>query len=434
MKLNRCLFSLAMLFPTSLFAIATLITTPQIAFSQESTEVPKWTDLSGSKTIQAKFLRLEGDSVILEKADGQEIAVPLNKLNLKSQAQAKRLANPQAFEKKASSSPAMKPKSSSGENGEPVSTAKSSSSDSAESTRTTKLPSGITATETLKLIAEELKKDNYAVLMDTMSDEQIEVMKNIFATAATKLNKSSFDSIKSLFKRSGKVMSEKKEFIMNYPKLPPQVKPRLSAHYDTIVAVLTDFVASPAANYKTWSEGDAVTLLPEVIRMVDIYGSKIAETEKTLDPNSQINMSNVLSIWGANVSKNDIVSGKVLIASENGDKATLEFVGVNGEKQTSDLERVNGRWLAIENDVYRSNMAAAKQQLAQLEAVDASQISGQLTLGLAVVGGLIGQLERANSQEQFNQQMDQLLQSAGQMIPGAGGGPGLPPGLPPLNP
>jgi hypothetical protein len=79
-------------------------------------------------------------------------------------------------------------------------------------------------------------------------------------------------------------------------------------------------------------------------------------------------------------------------------------------------------------------MAAAKQQLAQLEAVDASQISGQLTLGLAVVGGLIGQLERANSQEQFNQQMDQLLQSAGQMIPGAGGGPGLPPGLPPLNP
>jgi|GEM_PF-2280882 len=433
MKLNRCLFSLAMLFTTSLLAIATLFTMSQIAFAQESTEIPKWTDLSGSKTIQAKFLRLEGDNVILEKSDGQEIAVPLNKLNLKSQAQAKRLANPQAFEKKPSSSPAMKPKSSSTESSGSVSTAKSSSSESTDKA-SAKLPTGITATETLKLIAEELKKDNYAILMETMSDEQIQVMKDIFATASTKLNKSSFDSIKSLFKRSGKVMSEKKEFIMNYPKLPSEVKPRLSAHYDTIVAVLTDFVASPAANYKTWSEGDAVTLLPEVIRMVDIYGSKIAETEKTLDPNSQINISNVLSVWGANVSKNDIVSGKVRIASENGDKATLEFVGVNGEKQTSDLERVNGRWLAIENDVSRNNMAAAKQQLAQLEAVDASQISGQLTLGLAVVGGLIGQLERANSQEQFNQQMDQLLQSAGQMIPGAGGGPGLPPGLPPLNP
>jgi hypothetical protein len=433
MKLNRSLFFLAMLCPTSLFAIATLVATPQLAIAQDATEIPKWTDLSGSKTIQAKFIRLEGDSVVLEKSDGTEVTVPLNKLNLKSQAQAKRLANPQAFEKKASSSPEMKPKASATENSGSVSTAKSSSSDSSESTRT-KLPAGISATETLKFIAEELKKDNYTVLMDTMSDEQIQVLKDIFATAATKLNKSSFDSIKSLFKRSGKVMSEKKEFIMNYPKLPPQVKPRLSAHYDTIVAILTDFVASPAASYKTWSDGDAVTLLPEVIRMVDVYGSKIAETEKTLDPNSQINMSNVLSIWGANVSKNDIVSGKVSIANEEGDKATLEFVGVNGEKQTSDLERVNGRWQAIENDVYRNNMAAAKQQLAQLEAVDASQISGQLTLGLAVVGGLIGQLERANSQEQFNQQMDQLLQSAGQMIPGAGGGPGLPPGLPPLNP
>jgi hypothetical protein len=50
---------------------------------------------------------------------------------------------------------------------------------------------------------------------------------------------------------------------------------------------------------------------------------------------------------------------------------------------------------------------------------------------LAVVGGLIGQLDRANSQEEFNQQMDQLMQAAGQMVPGAG--PGVP-GLPPIGP
>jgi hypothetical protein len=422
MTFRRYLYSLAVALSTYVVPLSFSVLNPEVSVAQEATESYKWTDISGARTIDAKFVRLEGDSVVLEKADGSEVTVPLNKLNLKSQAQAKRLGNPKAFEKQPSSSEKMKPSGSD--------TASADSADSAESSSRATLPQGITATETLKIIADELGKENYGILIDTMSPEQIQLVKDMTSTAASKLNKSSFDSIKSLFKRSAKVMGEKKQFIMNYPKLPSEVKPRLSAHYDTVVGLLNDMVASPVADYKVWTDGDTEKLLPVLMRLSDVYGTKIIETEKKLDPNTPANITSFIAVWDAPVSKESVLSGKVRIASESGDKADLEYIGIDGNKATSKLERVNGRWQAVETDTSRMAMQMQQQQLAQLQAVEPGQISGQLTLGLAVVGGLIGQLERANNQEEFNQNMDQLMQAAGQMVPGAGG-PGAPLPLPP---
>ena len=48
-----------------------------------------WTSSDG-KTIQAKFIKLDGDNVVIEKADGQQFSVPLARLSPESQAQAKK--------------------------------------------------------------------------------------------------------------------------------------------------------------------------------------------------------------------------------------------------------------------------------------------------------------------------------------------------------
>lgn len=430
MKLYRPLLALAVMCSTySVPFIASVATSPSI-LAQDATESYKWTDISGSRTIDAKFVRLEGESVVLEKADGSEVTVPLNKLNLKSQAQAKRLANPKAFEKQPNSSATMKPKPST-DTSAADKPAEAPADSAGEAATRASLPKDITAAETLKIIISELDKENYGILIDTMTPEQTQVLKEIFSTASTKLNKSSFDSIKSLLKRSGKVMGEKKEFIMNYPKLPSEVKPRLSAHYDTVVGLVNDMVASSVADYKAWTEGDIEKLLPVMMKLADVYGTKFIETEKKLNPNTPANMSSFIAVWGAAVTKETLKSGKVRIVNENGNQAQLEFVSANGGTESINLERVQGRWLAVETDLTRASLEQANQQLTQIQSADAGQISGQLTLGLAVVGGLIGQLERANTQEEFNQQMDQLMEMAGQMVPGAG--PGIP-GLPPVGP
>ena len=48
-----------------------------------------WTSADG-KVIQAKFIKLDGDSVVIERADGQQFTVPLSRLSPESQAQAKK--------------------------------------------------------------------------------------------------------------------------------------------------------------------------------------------------------------------------------------------------------------------------------------------------------------------------------------------------------
>ena len=68
-----------------------LIAIQSLAQSQGKDE--EWTDISGKKTVIAEFIRLEGVQLILRKADGKELVIPLNKLDDKSRIKARAIAN-----------------------------------------------------------------------------------------------------------------------------------------------------------------------------------------------------------------------------------------------------------------------------------------------------------------------------------------------------
>lgn len=431
MKFSSYVLTTSLLFAAyaSPLAVLTLVT-PATLVAQQPDDVLKWTDISGSRTIDAKFVRLEGESVVIEKSDGTELTVPLNKLNLKSQAQAKRMANPKAFEKKPSAPKDMKDKPAATDAADDKNTAEKADAkkEDVSSTATTAklpdpiIPANLSAKDALAFVAQELSKDNYAVIVDTMPREQLELAQEGMQKLVSKLNKSSFDSIKALLKRATKVMAEKKSFILNYPKIPADAKPRLSAHYDTIVSLMQEINSSPLVEMKNWTDGDIGACMPVIFRLTDVYGARFVETEKAINPSVPATMSTFIAVWGAPVKKQDLVDGKVRINGENGDTATLEFIGPTGAAANVSLEQIDGRWYPKSSEITETATKQLRDQIAQLDKVDAKQISGNLMLGLAVVGGLVGQLERANTQEEFNEQMDQLFNSAAGMIPAGPGG------------
>ena len=67
-----------------------LIAIQSLAQSQGTDE--EWTDISGKKTVIAEFIRLDGVQLILRKADGKELVIPLNKLDDKSRIKARAIA------------------------------------------------------------------------------------------------------------------------------------------------------------------------------------------------------------------------------------------------------------------------------------------------------------------------------------------------------
>ena len=78
-------------------------------YGQDS-KLAKWEDVSGTHKIEAEFVRIDGDNVLLKNAQGKELKIPLAKLSVGSQLQAKKLANPALFEKpKAKPSPTAQP-------------------------------------------------------------------------------------------------------------------------------------------------------------------------------------------------------------------------------------------------------------------------------------------------------------------------------------
>jgi hypothetical protein len=60
---------------------------PATAPAKAAPAILNWTNFEG-KTIQAGFVRLDGENVVLKMANGQEIPYPLSKLNPASQKQA----------------------------------------------------------------------------------------------------------------------------------------------------------------------------------------------------------------------------------------------------------------------------------------------------------------------------------------------------------
>ncbi len=84
-------------------------------YGQDS-KLTKWEDVSGAFKIEAEFVRMDGDNVLLKNSQGKELRIPLAKLSIGSQLQAKKLANPALFEKpKAKPSPTTQPANSDSE-------------------------------------------------------------------------------------------------------------------------------------------------------------------------------------------------------------------------------------------------------------------------------------------------------------------------------
>ncbi|MFO1063171.1 MAG: hypothetical protein U0892_04795 [Pirellulales bacterium] len=75
--------------------------------SAQDSNVLTWINNNGAK-LEASFLRLDGETVVVAKRDRSEVKIPLESLSLASQYQAKKSADPKAFEKPAPPPPPPK--------------------------------------------------------------------------------------------------------------------------------------------------------------------------------------------------------------------------------------------------------------------------------------------------------------------------------------
>jgi hypothetical protein len=365
----------------------------------------KWTDSSGTKTIEADFIKLDGIQLTIKKSDGKEIVIPLYKLDNTSRLLARKLAKTPRSTASASATSsdteAVTTTSSSGGSGDDI------------------FPPNATAREFFDIIIRELERKNFAISWDSMPASQQADIEQLIQLALTKVDQKTLDEIGKFKKEILSTLRAKKNFILNSKAIPidNNMRPIVGQAYDPATelldVILTDELlnldklqsAKPKAFIQDYS-ARVILRLESLLKVLPFPG----------DPMATITGPAMAPLKGMQIKSVSETEALVTVATPNG---SVEESYI----------KVENRWVSKKQwDSWKTMKAQAEQTINEIEP---KTVSLQVKQALAFVRIPIGVLAEAESQ----QDVDDILGDIVRQVQGAaaGFGAGLMSGMAPPN-
>ena len=370
-------------------------------------EVQTWTDESGKYKIQAKFIKLDGDTLQLESAEGKQLNVPFSKLNFSSQLQARKLADPKAYE------PPVLP-----------------STLAAPPLRESPLPDDPTIEQFLDAMKKELSEENMDVLWHALTPEMQQDTEAIVIKAAEIAGPKFFKQLQAVLPNALTIVRDKRSMILAHPRIVrnPEVIKNLSQMLPAIEPMMEVFTRP-----ETWSSENFKT--GKVGAWLVVFMNDLNKAQKPFEALLKQNPS-TKAIAGGDIKK---LTYKVIEKST--DTAKVSFEGEGVAKQEISFKKTGKSWLPAEMvDNWPSNIAIAKSQLDGMDKSAVDQLRMSLSTGLTFANGILGSLANAKTQAEFNQLLEPWMGQIDQFMRGFASGmnrqstPGMGPdmgGMPP---
>ena len=347
-----------------------------------------WTDVSGEKTLTAEFVKLEGVQLTLKKADGKEIVLPLSKLDDKSRLKARAIAKNGGISDSSSSDGGTSPT----QNLTPVA-----------------FPSNPTAQEFMDIIVRELQKENPIVLWDALPASKQDQVQEVLKLASTKIEQRTLNLIKKFRADLLTALRSKKQFVLNSQviPIPPDIRTVLAGSYDSLVGMIEASI--PAE----WMDASYLQKTP-VRDVLSVYMNKVTRKSKDLEKSLPSD-----SPFKGMANQTD-VSATVESISSNEADVTIVATGAPGTPMKFILSE--GRWLPA--DMVANWEQAMAKATSVLESANPKEIHMAVGQVMLFANGLLGTISSAETQQEFDEQIGQLMA----MAQGMGGGMG-PPGV-----
>ena len=379
-----------------LFGVLATFSWVSMTFAETS---PTWTDLSGKFKIVAEFVQVDGDIVVLRKADGTEVRVPMTKLSSPSRVQARKAA-------KAMGGSGV----SSGASTETSDTATTISSPAVP------FPEGMTCQQTVQFLIDESAKGNQRVLFDSLPTKHRGDLTEIMQLAGKQLDPKLFAAIESSSDRVIKLLRSKKQLILGSQMLAQFNTSQYTGVYDAGVNMLDAVVATEIINPKRLQSGDPGVLIGVYLKKLTPASEKLMQaiTEAGIEIPQQAGMTNLKDIKFTVEEKS---SAEAVVTIDNAEK-----------KQPSDWVLVDGRW--VQNDIVKewdSTMQKVRDGLNALTEENQSQVIEQMKM---FDSQFIAKLEAVKTQQELDAMIVPMLMMAGPMMQQMGGG-GMPGGAMP---
>jgi len=380
-----------------LFGVLATFSWVSMTFAETS---PTWTDLSGKFKIVAEFVQVDGDIVVLRKADGTEVRVPMTKLSSPSRVQARKAA-------KAMGGSGV----SSGASTETSDTATTISSPAVP------FPEGMTCQQTVQFLIDESAKGNQRVLFDSLPTKHRGDLTEIMQLAGKQLDPKLFAAIESSSDRVIKLLRSKKQLILGSQMLAQFNTSQYTGVYDAGVNMLDAVVATEIINPKRLQSGDPGVLIGVYLKKLTPASEKLMQaiTEAGIEIPQQAGMTNLKDI-------------KFTVEEKSSMEAVVTIDNA-GKKQSSDWVLVDGRW--VQNDIVKewdTTMQKARTSLNALTEENQNQVIEQMKM---FDSEFIAKFEAVKTQQELDAMIVPMLMIAGPMMQQMGGGGGMPGGAMP---
>ncbi len=395
-----------------------------------------WTDNTGKFQIEADFSGVNGKNVVLKKADGTTIEVPINRLSAASHARAKELYTASKGGVTAAPTP-------------PAAGMPQASGTSANANPNFKVPvapavaplpafpENATLQATVDFCRDQLMAGHPEVFWQALPEDMRQVMDSqefrSMLAESLKSQEQTMKQVEGLFQKLAQVLVTQKKYVMNTPMLvqavPPGMMPMVQQGYDPVVGTVYELgmliFDLPSIDTQTISE------------MMDSHGPKLGG-----------HLTGIVTMLPPGMAQQAMAA--ITIQQTDDNNGTLTIPG-EAVPEVTEMVRYMGRWIPKEmadewkasKDSMISEMKAELAAAQQGEqAAQANMMAGMM---ITVVGGILDPMLAAKSQAEFDQALMQVMQLAPMLglggaggpaggFPGGPGGPGFPGGAEPAGP
>lgn len=293
-------------------------------------------------------------------------------------------------------------------------------SSEASTPKTVTIPDGPDAA--IATIIQEVSKANGGILWQAMPDAYQADLTEVVQLAGSKVDAEVYDKVASVVSRLGGIARDKQEFIFNTSlggePMPDKDKAKMQEAWPAVVALIDAVSGSQLGSVEGLQSFDGQQFfggtVSDILKQVDRLSSLSAEPGSSLAELGQIVVS-------------------VVEASDS--EASLKLVVPHQPEEIESFTKVDGKWLPTEIVTeWSAQMAEAKAMLEALTPEAAAESKAQTMMMVGMIEGILGQVEAAQTQEQF----DAAIQGA--MMPimmmgmqmggalGAGAAPEMPQG------
>ncbi|MCY3005235.1 MAG: SHD1 domain-containing protein [Planctomycetota bacterium] len=400
-----------------------LLAGAQGSYAQE--KFLEWSDDTGRFKVDAQYLRVEGEQLVLKRADGREIKIPFERLSPESLELARSksgMTSPRASSPKpALSDPksAASPEKKSPEKTSPAASASESSRPVMQ------FQDNMDPKEFIDRIFKETSQDNYIVMWDAMPASKQKQLEELMVAFASKVDVRSFDMIRKTRNSLIEILRKQQNYILNSTVigLPPDIRSEFEPSYPAMVDVADSLVAKDLLDGKRMQQGNMRGLL-------DGYLTKLLKSVDTA----------ILTLPTSNPIRSQYEDAKILnkpnwqVEKTSSTTATLSIPQAPGGPPPPPpiaLVLSEGRWLPEE--LVKNWDTGISQAKALIATMDAQKIQQGLTTGLLVANAPLNNLKNAKSQSEFDKTLGELSNLASGLAQmagprGPGGAPAGPPG------